>query len=272
MAYGKTIELFLVNGTADSLVTAELSNWNGKAIKVPRTEIAEYDREDLKNPGIYFLFGEDDDANDSVYVGEAENLLDRLNQHRLNEKENFHWNTVVAFTGRDLNKAHIRYLENRIVNIARECNRYKMITKNTYSNTVLKESQIASMEEFIDNVKIVINALGYKVLDSVPKATENTIYLYCNDAKGYVSGGGFTVCLGSKISDKTAPSMERHVKHYYRLRNKLILNEIIKDGVFQNDYEFRSPSAAAAVILGSSSNGKIVWKSKDGTLLKDLGI
>ena len=37
--YGKAIELFLVNGTADSLTTAELSNWNGKAIKIPRTEI-----------------------------------------------------------------------------------------------------------------------------------------------------------------------------------------------------------------------------------------
>lgn len=37
--HGKTIELFLVNGTADSLIIAELSNWNGKAIKVPRIEI-----------------------------------------------------------------------------------------------------------------------------------------------------------------------------------------------------------------------------------------
>lgn len=34
MAYGKAIELFLVNGTADSLITAELSNWNGKAINL----------------------------------------------------------------------------------------------------------------------------------------------------------------------------------------------------------------------------------------------
>ena len=39
MAYGKIIELFLVNGTADSLVTAELFNWNGKALKIPRIEI-----------------------------------------------------------------------------------------------------------------------------------------------------------------------------------------------------------------------------------------
>ena len=56
MAYGKAIELFLVNGTADSLVTAELSNWNGKAIKIPRTEVHDCDREDMKGAGVYFLF------------------------------------------------------------------------------------------------------------------------------------------------------------------------------------------------------------------------
>ena len=102
--------------------------------------------------------------------------------------------------GRDLNKALIRYLENRFVEIAKECGRYSILTKNTYKNTVLKEAQIASMEEFIDNVKILINTLGYKVLVPVPKATDDTVYLYCKgsgaSAKGFVSTGGFTVLAG----------------------------------------------------------------------------
>ena len=50
--YGKVIELFLVNGSADSLTTAELSNWNGKAIKIPRTEISGCHREDIKGVGV----------------------------------------------------------------------------------------------------------------------------------------------------------------------------------------------------------------------------
>ena len=66
------------------------------------------------------------------------------------EKEKYYWNTAVIFTGRDLNKALIRYLENRFVEVARNCNRYHVLTKNTYRNTVLKESQIAVMEEFAD--------------------------------------------------------------------------------------------------------------------------
>ncbi len=52
MAYGKAIELFLVNGLADSLIIAELSNWNGKAVKIPRIEVANCSRDDLKTPGI----------------------------------------------------------------------------------------------------------------------------------------------------------------------------------------------------------------------------
>ena len=83
-------------------------------------------------------------------------------------------------------------------------------------NTVLKEAQIASMEEFIDNVKILINTLGYKVLVPVPKADDGTTYLYCKgsgaSAKGFVSAGGFTVLEGSTVSDHTVPSLETKEK------------------------------------------------------------
>ena len=277
MAYGKAIELFLVNGTAESLITAELSNWNGKAIKIPRTEISSCDRDDIKGVGVYFLICQEDDGTDSVYIGEAENVLDRLSQHLQDfqsGKEKYYWNTAVIFVGRDLNKALIRYLENRFVEIAKECGRYTVLTKNTYKNTVLKEAQIASMEEFIDNVKILINTLGYKVLVPVPKADEETIYFYCKgsgaSAKGFVSAGGFTVLEGSTVSDHTVPSLETKGKSYYNLRNALIKDGTISERVFTRDYEFKAPSAASAVILGHTSNGTVDWKTADGTKLKDL--
>ena len=277
MAYGKAIELFLVNGTADSLITAELSNWNGKAIKIPRTEVAGCDRDDIKGVGVYFLICQEDDGTDSVYIGEAENVLDRLVQHLRDYqsgKEKYYWNTAVIFVGRDLNKALIRYLENRFVEIAKECGRYTVLTKSTYKNTVLKEAQIASMEEFIDNVKILINTLGYKVLVPVPKASDDTVYLYCKGvsalAKGFVSAGGFTVMEGSTVSDHTVPSFETKGKTYYKLRNNLIKDGLIVDRVFTRDYEFNAPSAASAVILGHTSNGNADWKTADGIKLKDL--
>ena len=277
MAYGKAIELFLVNGTADSLVTAELSNWNGKAIKIPRTEVTACTRDDIKGVGVYFLICQEDDGTDSVYIGEAENIQDRLSQHLRDYqsgKEKYYWNTAVVFVGRDLNKALIRYLENRLVEIAKDCGRYAILTKNTYKNTVIKESQVASMEEFIDNVKILINTLGYKVLMPVPKATDDTVYLYCKgsgaSAKGFVSAGGFTVTKGSLVSDHTVPSFEIRGKNYYNLRNALIRDGVIEERAFVRDYEFNAPSAASAVILGRTSNGNDDWKTADGTKLKDM--
>ena len=269
--HGKTIELFLVNGTAESLVTAELSNWNGKAIRIPRTEVMTCGREDIKGVGVYFLMCQEDDGADSVYIGEAENVLDRLTQHL---REPYYWNTAVVFVGRDLNKALIRYLENRFVEIAKECGRYTILTKNTFKNTVLKEAQIASMEEFIENVKILINTLGYKVLVPVTKADEDTVYLYCKGseatAKGFVSTGGFTVLKDSVVSKHTVPSMETRGKSYYELRNTLIRDGVIAEGIFTRDYEFNAPSVASAVILGRTSNGNVDWKTEDGTKLKDL--
>ena len=277
MAYGKAIELFLVNGTADSLVTAELSNWNGKAIKIPRTEVTACTRDDIKGVGVYFLICQEDDGTDSVYIGEAENIQDRLSQHLRDYqsgKEKYYWNTAVVFVGRDLNKALIRYLENRLVEIAKDCGRYAILTKNTYKNTVIKESQVASMEEFIDNVKILINTLGYKVLMPVPKATDDTVYLYCKGsgaaAKGFVSAGGFTVTKGSLVSDHTVPSFEIRGKNYYNLRNALIRDGVIEERAFVRDYEFNAPSAASAVILGRTSNGNDDWKTVDGVKLKEL--
>ena len=179
-----------------------------------------------------------------------------------------------SLPGGILNKALIRYLENRLVEIAKDCGRYAILTKNTYKNTVLKEAQIATMEEFIDNVKILINALGYKVLVPVPKASDDTEYLFCKgamaSAKGFVSAGGFTVLKGSVISDHTVPSLETKGKTYYKLRNNLIKDGVIVDRAFTRDYEFNAPSAASAVVLGHTSNGNVDWKTSDGVKLKDL--
>lgn len=277
MGFGKTIELFWVNGTADGIITAELSNWNGKGIKLPRTEILQCQREDVCEPGVYFLICQEDDGTDSVYVGEAENIKERLIQHirdYQSGKEKYYWNTAIIFVGRDLNKALIRYLESRLFDIATECGRYKLLTKNTYKNTVIKESQVASMEEFIDNIKVLANAMGYNIFESVPVETDKTEYLFCSggnaSGKGFVSAGGFTVVKGSKVSDGLTNSFETGAKSYFDLRKKLESDKVIIDGVFVKNYEFSAPSAASAVILGRSSNGRTDWKTQSGKKLSEI--
>lgn len=282
MAYGKSIELFLVNGTADSLVIAELSNWNGKALKIPRIEVASCNRDDITQAGVYFLFCKEDDGADSVYIGESENVKERLVQHLhdyQSEKETYYWNTAVIFIGRDLNKALIRYLENRFVEIAKASKRYLILTKNTYRNTVMKESQVAVMEEFIDNVKVLINALGYKVLEPLVQADnsalssgegEEELYLSSGNvsAIGKVTAEGFVVLKGAKVNEKTsAKSLSPGMK---KLRDKLFADGKVDNLSTTEDILFSSSSAAADFVLGYSVSGPGTWKTKDGRTLKEI--
>ena len=280
MAYGKSIELFLVNGTADSLIIAELSNWNGKAIKIPRIEISSCNRDDITQAGVYFLFCKEDDGSDSVYIGEAENVKDRLVQHLRDyqsEKEKYYWSTAVVFIGRDLNKALIRYLENRFVEIARASKRYLVLTKNTYRNTVMKESQIAVMEEFVDNVKILINALGYKVLESFAQVDSSTatvddelLYITSGlvNATGKVTVEGFVVFAGATLNEKM--SVRSLSAGMQKQRKKLFDSSKVNNLVTTEDILFSSSSAAADFILGYSVSGPKTWKTKDGRTLKEL--
>ena len=286
MTYGKSIELFLVNGTADSIVTAELSNWNGKAIKIPRIEVAACKREDITQAGVYFLFCKEDDDSNSVYIGEAENVKERLMQHLRNynsEKEKYYWSTAIIFIGRDLNKALIRYLENRFVEIARELKRYLVLTKNTYRNTVMKESQIAAMEEFIENVKVLLGALGFKVLEPLDKPDKSKndrsdkeqnkeLKLHLErtikdvgkiEADGIRTSEGFVVLQGSHVSPIDDDTISTSLKEQRKKAN-------IESGILKEDILFSSPSYAAMFVIGKSANGLTSWKTSDGRSLKDI--
>ena len=280
MVYGKTIELFLVNGTADSLIIAELSNCNGKAIKIPRIEVSSCCRDDITQAGVYFLFCKEDDGSDSVYIGEAENIKERLVQHLRDyqsEKETYYWSTAVVFIGRDLNKALIRYLENRFVEIARASKRYLVLTKNTYRNTVMKESQVAVMEEFVDNVKILINALGYKVLEpfvqmdaSTTSVDDELLYITSGsvNATGKVTAEGFVVFAGATVNEKMA--LKSLSPGMLKQRQKLFDSSKVKNLITTEDILFSSSSAAADFILGYSVSGPRTWKTKDGKSLKEI--
>ena len=277
MTFGKLIEVFLVDGTPDGIVTAEISNWNGVAIKIPRNEVRTCKREDIQETGVYFLLCQEDDGTEAVYVGESENVHKRLLQHLYNyktEAEPYYWNTAVAFVGQKLNKAHIRYLENHLFQSAKKSGRYKVLTNNTFQTAKLSEAHTASMNEFISNVELLMRTLGYNILEEMPKTDNDTIYLYCKGsgaiATGFVSPGGFTVLRGSTISDHTVKSLETRGKTYYKLRNDLINDGVISGQTFTRDYEFTAPSAASAVILGHTSNGKADWKTEDGKMLKDI--
>lgn len=277
---GKTIKMFLIDGEPNGRMTCELSNWTGKAYKIPRIHVKEsVDREDLKNPGIYLLFGKNDEGKEVVYIGEAEVIIDRLKQH-LSQKD--FWNEVITFTSKDenLNKAHIKYLENQLFEIAKKTNRYELINSTTPTKSSISESDRAEMEGFMENIKLLTSTLGHKVFDEIRETKnvkqENKITFFIKsarntNAKGIPTSGGFVVLKDSEISTSIVNSFKNSLK---KLRTKLLDQKIILENgeklIMAKDYEFSSPSTAASIVMGRSANGLTEWKLSTGKSLKEF--
>jgi len=277
--FGKTIKLFLIDGEPNGRMTCELSNWTGKAYKVPRIQIKEsYDRQDLKKTGVYLLFGKNEEGKNLIYIGEAETIIDRLKQH-VSQKE--FWNEVILFISKDenLNKAHVKYLESRLYEITKKVNRYILENSSIPAKSSISESEIAEMEEYIENIKLLTNTLGHKVFEklvneSISKIDTNLFIIKAArgaKGKGIPSSNGFIVLKGSEMATSTVNSMQ---KSLLNIRKKLIDDKIVINNqeklVFNQDYEFSSPSTAAAIVMGRNANGLKEWKLKNGKTLKEF--
>jgi hypothetical protein len=278
MKYGKTIKLFLIDGDPNGRISCELSNWSGKAYKIPRIKIKDCnDRDDLISTGVYLLFGKNEQGKDQVYIGEAESILKRLHQ-QLNQKD--FWNEAIVFISKDenLNKAHIKYLENRLHDIAKSSNRYTIDNSVNPTQSSISESDRAEMEEFIDYIKMLVNTLGHKVFDEKREIKQNqkqvSFFIKATrgaEGQGEQTSDGFLVLKSSKAAAKVVNSLTSSLINY---RNKLIEeNVIVNKGEhyeFTDDFIFSSPSAAASIILGRNANGLTEWKNKEGVSLKEI--
>ena len=278
MKFGKTIKIFLIDGEPNGRMSCELSNWSGKAYKIPRIKVKECsDRIDLVSTGVYLLFGKDEEGKDLVYIGEAESILKRITQH-LNQKD--FWNEAIIFISKDenLNKAHVKYLENRLHDIAINSKRYKIENSITPTLSSISESDRAEMEEFIENIKMLVNTLGHKVFEEKreykPKQKQEVFFIKAArgaDGLGEPTSDGFVVFKGSKAAFTVVNSI---TSNFIKLRDKLIEDQILVNKgeyfEFSEDYIFSSPSTAAVIVMGRNANGLTEWKLKSGKTLKEF--
>lgn len=274
-----TIKLFLPLGDAKSLRTAEISNWTGKAIAAPRTELDDLlAREELEKAGVYILIGNDPQTNaPRAYIGEAEVIRERLKQHKSRE----FWVSAIVFVSKDenLTKAHVRYLESRLLTEASTVARFT-IEQNQAGGSKLPESDREDIEVFLSRIRQLLPVLGSDLLIPVaqPAAKQQSGgVLFCRmkgaEGRGHRTPDGFVVLKGS-----TAVLQERQSAKNWpsvlALRKQMIADGTLveKDGYYEftRDVEFSSPSAAAAVIEGGSANGLIEWRTKDGRVLKEI--
>ncbi|KMK75264.1 methionine sulfoxide reductase [Alkalihalobacillus pseudalcaliphilus] len=291
---GKSINLFLMDGEPNGRIKCTLANWTGLAYKIPRTKLDSCKgRDDLSQSGVYFLFGISDQTGESVvYIGQAgvrkngEGILCRLQEHKRNSNKDY-WTEAVVFTtsNNSFGPTEISYLENRFTKIAKEAERYVVKNGNDPTSGNITEEKESELEEFIDYTKIIMGTLGHKVFerlaDSKTTITSNNDVFESDDrilhmkrkirksgriieANCKQTSEGFVVLRGSGIEREGSNSIPPGIKETRKSA------KIDDGGILQEDILFKSPSYAAAFVTGSSVNGLIEWKTKEGMTLKEI--
>lgn len=104
MGKGRSVKIFLAEGSATGIVTAEIINWTGHTLAAPRTRLdAALKREELKRTGIYILYSDSFGGDlPAVYVGEGDDISSRLRSHSRDSDKDY-WDRFIAVTSKDMN-------------------------------------------------------------------------------------------------------------------------------------------------------------------------
>lgn len=270
----RTISIYIPDGNARSIKICDIKDSIVKAIFIPRTKLSEAaERKELQDPGVYFLFGDLNDVGKyKVYIGEAETLITRLKQHH--SSKDF-WNTAICFTSekKNINKAHIKYLESYCCYQAKEISKCELENSTTPTQSSLTEQDIDFVLSFYDDMKVLISALGFPIFEEIKKERKNLFYCKGKGAiaEWELNEDWITIFKWSKANiEETATAGDWVIG----MRRKLIEKGILKkDGdfyTFTENYTFSSPSASAAVILARRANGWIEWKDLNNKTMDEI--
>lgn len=282
--------LFLMDGEVTGRIKCTLANWTGLAYRIPRQHLANCkDRSDLKNSGVYFLFGQDSEEEEEVYIGQAGNrrngqgVLFRVIEHTREENNDFTDVIILTTQNNSFGPTEISYLEHKFTNMARETGRFKVRNNNDPHIGNVTEEKESELLDFLEYSKLVLGVLGYKIFvpllekpSPVVESESKELELYLKktkrnkeiiEAKCISTNEGFVVLEGSMIDEYDQSSIPLAIKEK---REKARKKGRIVNGKITKDYLFNSPSAAAAFIRGASSNVRTAWKTREGITLKEL--
>jgi len=271
-----SIKMFLPDGDPDGLRLIEKSNWTGIGIVFSRSGYKEaLKREEFQRTGVYVLVGSSDGSSlPTVYIGEGDPVRPRLDSHYA-KKDFWNWGVFFVTSNQSLNKAHVKYLESRLIQLAKDVKQCNLDNSNDSSQPNLSEADVADMESYVRDMLKVFPLVGLSVFEKPEQVSKERELLYIKAkgivATGYESSRGFVVKKGSSCVASEVPSIPENVSS---LRKDLLGKEIIvlqgKHFVFAENYLFSSPSSAAAVVQGRSANGRMDWKDSKGKTLKAI--
>jgi hypothetical protein len=278
-----TIHLFLVDGDPEGIKVITKDNWTGQAVMAPRAVLKRaLSRPELDKAGVYVLFSRDELSDQpELYVGQADQLKERLKDHI---KKEF-WTHLIAFSSMDgrLNRATISHLEARLIELAKQANRWKLHNAQLPQTPNLSEMDRAAADTFLYEMLMIYPVLGVAAFESgatnhdseSAPSSDKELQLYLQErgarAQARYDEEGVLVLKGSQLRKDMTVSAPEAVK---RIRDELMARGVIgqQDGkwLFLQDYVFSSPSGAASVLAGASINGRTAWKDAHGVPLKDL--
>jgi hypothetical protein len=292
---GRSVRLYLVDGSPTGILTAEIMNWTGHVLVAPRSRLAEaLQRSEAARTGVYFLVGDDpkQPTKSRVYVGEGDIVADRIKSHAKDDQKDF-WTRACLVTSKDLNltKAHVRYLESRFVELTKNSERANVANGNEPARKSLPESDVADMEFFISQVQVILPVVGFDFLreraksatsadaatQSLPGISPSKLDLvltsgkYGFEARAVEVDGEITVLAGSHASTESfATNVYANLRDQLVQDGRLVPTDDPNFLRFAEDVAFASPSAAAAVIKNRNTNGRTSWKLvATGQTLKD---
>ncbi len=275
-----SLRIFIANGDPDGLRVVERSNWIGKAIMFPRALYPQVrNRSEFHQTGVYLLLGPRTQGDgETLYIGEGDPVRPRLEDHYA--KKDF-WTRAVFFVAGpgQLNKAHVQYLEAKLVSGAHAAKRMPLENKNRPSEPTLSEADCADMDVFLDNILGMLPVLGIHVFEQSPSTAKASDLILTCKGRGVTANGqdtpqGFVVKAGSFAADDHVPSLKTHFPNVCALRTDLLESGVlVSEGNslrFTQDHTFNSPSMASSVVLGRPSNGRADWKDASGRTLKQI--
>ena len=279
--FGRTIQLFLVDGTPNGLRKATIHGWTGLIFVATGTTFAALTaRPELDRTGIYILSGPDAEAVGGMraYIGSANSVRERIKQ---SATQRDFWETAIAVTTSDddLSKGHVEYLEARLIELSQAANRVTLDngTSPIGQRRRLPEADQANMEQFLANLKIILPVVGLDLLKPQPRAVAQASTPVAQRTAGDVTfeirhksgvtaqaveeDGEFVVLEGSQALKDQGYVMQS----YASLKQSLVSTGVLipttdRRFTFAKPYSFNSPSAAAAVVLDRNSNGRTEWK------------
>ena len=271
-----SIRIFVPDGDPDGLRVVEKSNWTGVGIVFRRTNYKQAaNRGEFLKTGVYILVGSTEESNlPTIYIGEGDPVKWRLDNH-YREKDFWDWAAFFVTKDSSLNKAHVKYLESRLLALATEAKQCRFDNTKSSSSPSLSESETADVESFLSDMLNIFPLLGLSVFEKLETNTKPRDLFFINTkeitASGYEDPKGFVVRKESQMVAEVTPSLN---EHYISIRKDLMDQGIVipqeQHFVFTQDQVFSSPSKAGAVISGRPTNGRTDWKMKDGRTLKEV--